>query len=321
MPDNFTVRTWAKSLPSRGHPERNEDAYFSARNGMAHAVIDGMGSSRRVVNGREVGGEHAAAGLVAALNNRLQDLPSTIAAPAARELLTIAAAEAGEDIFKEINASGNIPPEQVPEGRTANDVMAAACMTALIFCEAGRRAVIGQNGDTRAYLYSGGELILLTDDQDAIYLDLANGVITEEQAVALDSGFVAAWAALSAANSYLYSNATPSPAVADRARSAADRALALDPQNPVGYGALGNYHRLVTGNDARAVEQFTKGLALAPNDVELLRFLGTSEQALGPWIPGPRRWRMRSASPCGGSGGTTRRLRPVTPRWRFSPPA
>jgi Flp pilus assembly protein TadD len=81
----------------------------------------------------------------------------------------------------------------------------------------------------------------------------------------------------------LYSNGTPSPALADRARSAAERALALDPQNPVGYGALGNYHRLVTANNGRAVEQFTKGLALAPNDVELLRFLGTSEPALGRW--------------------------------------
>ena len=81
-----------------------------------------------------------------------------------------------------------------------------------------------------------------------------------EQAVALDSGFVAAWAALSGASSYLYSNGTPIPAVADRARSAAERALALDPQNPVGYGALGNYHRLVTANDAtgrRAVHQGT----------------------------------------------------------------
>jgi serine/threonine protein phosphatase PrpC len=186
MPDNFNVRTWVKTLPSRAHPERNEDAYWSATNGMAHAVIDGMGSSRRIVNGREVGGEHAAAGLVSALKNRLEDLPSTIAAPAARELLTIAAAEAGEAIFKGVNAGGNIPPEQVPEGKTAHDIMAAACMTALIFCEAGRRAVIGQNGDTRAYLYSNGDLILLTDDQDAIYLDLANGIITEEQAVALD---------------------------------------------------------------------------------------------------------------------------------------
>ena len=54
MPDNFNVRNWVKSLPSRAHPERNEDAYWSATNDMAHAVIDGMGSSRRVVNGREV---------------------------------------------------------------------------------------------------------------------------------------------------------------------------------------------------------------------------------------------------------------------------
>jgi serine/threonine-protein kinase len=104
-----------------------------------------------------------------------------------------------------------------------------------------------------------------------------------EQAVALDSSFVAAWAELSAASSYLYSNATPSPAVADRARSAADRALALDSQSPLGYGALGAYHRLVTRAHARAVEQYTKGLALAPNDVELLRALGISEQGLGRW--------------------------------------
>jgi serine/threonine protein phosphatase PrpC len=186
MPDNFNVRTWVKSLPSRSHLERNEDSYWSAANGMAHAVIDGMGSSRRTVNGREVGGEHAAAGLVAALRSRLEDLPPTIAPQAARELLTIAAAEAGAAIFASVNANGKIPPEEVPEGKTAHDVMAAACMTALIFCEGGRRAVVGQNGDTRAYLYSGGELILLTDDQDAIYLDLANGIISEEQAVALD---------------------------------------------------------------------------------------------------------------------------------------
>jgi TolB-like protein/Flp pilus assembly protein TadD len=104
-----------------------------------------------------------------------------------------------------------------------------------------------------------------------------------EQAVAFDSAFVAAWAALSFANSLLYSNATPSPAVADRARSAAERALALDSQTPLGYWALGSYHRLVTTAHARAAEQYTKGLALAPNDVELLRSVGLSEQELGRW--------------------------------------
>ena len=73
--------------------------------------------------------------------------------------------------------------------------------------------------------------------------------------------------------------------MADRARSAAERALALDPQIAVGYAAPGNYHRLVTVNNARAARSGhrTKGLALVPNDVELLRFLGLSEQALGRW--------------------------------------
>jgi serine/threonine protein phosphatase PrpC len=153
---------------------------------MAHAVIDGMGGSRRVVNGREIGGEHAAAALAATLKERLSDLPPTLSVQAARELLTIVVTEGGARIFRDVNASGQIPPEQIPEGRTAEEVMAAAVMTALIFCEGGRRAVVGQNGDTRAYLYSGGELILLTEDQDAVHLDMEEGVLTPDQAAAID---------------------------------------------------------------------------------------------------------------------------------------
>ena len=166
------IKTWVKSTPSGTHPERNEDAYWSARNGMAHAVIDGMGGSRRVVNGKEIGGEHAAAGVRATLDARLQDLPPTLSISAARELLSAVVAEAGANVFREVNANGQIPPEQIPEGKTAEDVMAAAVMTALIFCEGGRRAVVSQNGDTRCYLYSDNELILLTDDQDLVNLDL-----------------------------------------------------------------------------------------------------------------------------------------------------
>jgi len=181
QPENFKIHVWAKSLPSREHPERNEDAYWSATNGIAHAVIDGMGGSRRVVEGKEVGGEHAAAGLVAVLNERLQDLPSDLSTTAARELLSVVVAEAGAKVYYEVNASGKIPPEQIPEGKDAEDVMAAAVMTSVIFCDAGRRALIGQNGDTRAYLFSGGELILLTDDQDAVLLDVLEGKITQEE--------------------------------------------------------------------------------------------------------------------------------------------
>jgi serine/threonine protein phosphatase PrpC len=145
-----------------------------------------MGGSRRVVNGKEIGGEHAAAALGEVLEERLESLPPDLSVTAARELLSVAVAEGGESIYKEVNAGGEIPPEQIPAGKTAEDVMAAAVMTTLIFCENGRRATIGQNGDTRAYLYSDGDLILLTDDQDAVHMDLEEGKLTPEQADAVD---------------------------------------------------------------------------------------------------------------------------------------
>ena len=185
MTDTFKVQVWQKTLPSRDHLERNEDAFWSAKNGVAHAAIDGMGGSRRVVDGKEIGGEHAAAGLVAALNHRLQDLPFDLSVQAARELLSVVVAEAGAKVYREVNASGQIPPDQIPEGKSAEDVMAAAVMTAAIFCDGGRRAVIGQNGDTRAYLLSGSELILLTEDQDAVMLDEMEGKLTPKEAEAI----------------------------------------------------------------------------------------------------------------------------------------
>ena len=106
----------------------------------------------------------------------------------------------------------------------------------------------------------------------------------------------------------LYTNGAPSPAVADRARSAAERALALDPQRPEGYRALGNYYRLVAATSARAVEQYTKGLKLAPDDADLLRGLGYAEQALGRWDQAVEHLR-RSRSP----GSPRRQHRPA--RW------
>jgi serine/threonine protein phosphatase PrpC len=186
VPDSFNVRVWTKSLPSRTHLERNEDLAWSSTNGVAHAVIDGMGGSRRVVDGKEIGGEHAAAMLGKVLDERLQSLPPDLSVTAARELLSVVVAEGGERVYKEVNAEGQIPPEQIPEGKSAEDVMAAAVMTTLIFCENGRRAVIGQNGDTRAYLYSDGELILLTEDQDAVHMDMEEGKLTPDEAQAAD---------------------------------------------------------------------------------------------------------------------------------------
>ena len=102
-----------------------------------------------------------------------------------------------------------------------------------------------------------------------------------EQAVALDSTFVAAWAALSEAVSAFLAIGAVWEGAADRARVAADQAVALDPNHPDGYRALGDYHGRISGDPARAAELYSKGLTLAPDDADLLRGLGLAAGAAG----------------------------------------
>ncbi len=102
-----------------------------------------------------------------------------------------------------------------------------------------------------------------------------------EQAVALDPGFAQAWARVSPANSLLYVNSTPTPALAERARQAGEKAVALAPNRPEGYLALGNYERLVSVDYHRALEQYEKGLRVAPGDA-------SASQGNGACRAGPR---------------------------------
>jgi TolB-like protein/Flp pilus assembly protein TadD len=104
-----------------------------------------------------------------------------------------------------------------------------------------------------------------------------------EQAVALDPDFSQAWAGVSIANSLLYGNSTPVPELAERARQAAEKAIALAPNRPEGYLALGAYERLVTSDNTRALELYEKGMRLSPGDASLLRATALAEQGLGRW--------------------------------------
>ena len=104
-----------------------------------------------------------------------------------------------------------------------------------------------------------------------------------EQAVALDPGFAQAWAGVSIANSLLYASSTPTPALAERARRAGEKAVALSPNRPEGYLALGSYERLVSVDYTRALEQYEKGLRLAPGDAAAFRATALAEQGLGRW--------------------------------------
>jgi DNA-binding SARP family transcriptional activator/TolB-like protein len=105
-----------------------------------------------------------------------------------------------------------------------------------------------------------------------------------QRAVALDSGFVQAWVQLSRARSSLYSNGVPDPVLGEQARDAAERARALEPENPQVYFALGDLYGSVHPLDhERSVAAYQRGVALAPDDADLLSALASAEPSLGRW--------------------------------------
>jgi TolB-like protein/Flp pilus assembly protein TadD len=106
-----------------------------------------------------------------------------------------------------------------------------------------------------------------------------------EEAVALDPAFVQAWAEISMASSLLYFNGTPTPQAAARAREAAQKAIALAPDKPEGYLALGSYERVVAVDMRAAREQLEKALRIAPGNSDVLSAISLVEAAMGLWEP------------------------------------
>jgi len=104
-----------------------------------------------------------------------------------------------------------------------------------------------------------------------------------EQAIAIDSGFAAAWAARARVFAIRYSNSVPDPALARSALESAERARALAPSRPEPYLALAEYQRSITGDPARVLEYAEQGLKLAPRDVNLLVIAALANQAAGRW--------------------------------------
>jgi serine/threonine-protein kinase len=113
--------------------------------------------------------------------------------------------------------------------------------------------------------------------------ELRRGIALYEQAVALDSTFVQAWAQLSRAQSQYYYNITPTPAAADAARRAAERAVALAPGRPEGQLALGDYYASVQNLSAEALAAYEAGLKTAAANPGLLTGSALAEQSLGRW--------------------------------------
>jgi TolB-like protein/Flp pilus assembly protein TadD len=112
---------------------------------------------------------------------------------------------------------------------------------------------------------------------------LQRAIAFYEQAVALDSTFVEAWAQLARNEAWYYSLGTPVPAAGEAARRAAERAAALAPGRPESQLALGYYWQNVTGDNARALAAFEAGLKVAPGNADLLTGSALAEQSLGRW--------------------------------------
>jgi serine/threonine-protein kinase len=112
---------------------------------------------------------------------------------------------------------------------------------------------------------------------------LRQAVAAYEQAVALDSSFIQAWARLAQVEAALYIGGASEPARLEAVRRAAQRALALAPMRPEGHQALGAYYSHVLADNSRAYIEDSTALALAPGNAELLTAVGFDELTLGRW--------------------------------------
>lgn len=147
------------------HPERCEDAILlltGEGKAPVFAVIDGMGGHQHQnADGTVTTGREAAQLVRKVLIEDLSRLPAEIdGSPKGEAETKVIAAlrRAHLSVRRELNDEDERPPSQ----------RVGAVATVVVACENGQRLLTVQVGDTRGYLYSGGELIQLCPDEDSI---------------------------------------------------------------------------------------------------------------------------------------------------------
>ena len=103
-----------------------------------------------------------------------------------------------------------------------------------------------------------------------------------ERAVALDPGFVAAWAQASRAHALMAASVFAKPEDGDRALREAERAIELARERPEGHLALGNYWAF-RSDFSRALEEYGVAHQAAPNNADVLTAMAVSEMSVGRW--------------------------------------
>jgi serine/threonine-protein kinase len=104
-----------------------------------------------------------------------------------------------------------------------------------------------------------------------------------QRAVALDSGFVAAWADLALVQVDVFRLGGMAIPDAETARTTLARAIALAPASPDVRAASGRYKLKIEGDFAGALSDYRAGLQAAPNRSDLLAGAAVAELELGRW--------------------------------------
>ena len=111
--------------------------------------------------------------------------------------------------------------------------------------------------------------------------NIPTGMELLRQAVSLDPEFAEAWAALAEAEAASSGYIIVDPAEANaRAREYAQTAIDLNPRLALPYAVLGLMEK-AEGRPLEAQEALMQAYAMEPNNVLVLRWLGTANQALG----------------------------------------
>jgi serine/threonine-protein kinase len=137
--------------------------------------------------------------------------------------------------------------------------------------------------------------------------DVRQAIAAYEQAVAIDSTFVAAWARLAQARALQFFRG-PTPAAGEAARRAAERARTLAPTRSEAHQALGAYFGMVLGDYGRAHTHDSTAFALSPGNAELLGYAAWDELTLGRWEEARRHFQQavrldpQASLPAGGLG-------------------
>jgi TolB-like protein len=111
-------------------------------------------------------------------------------------------------------------------------------------------------------------------------ITLTKGLEHYERAVVLDSTFAQAWSAVARANA-LNAGTSPTKESVERAKVAAQRALALAGDRAEGPLAMGSYLQHVALDYSGARTQYLEGLKRDPSNADLLVGLATLERVLG----------------------------------------